>query len=297
VSEAPHLPETDRGGQPAPRRWRPTPFVAASLALHGAALAWALAIPGGWLAALAAIAANQAVIVAAGLWPRSRLLGANWTRLPAAAAARSEIALTIDDGPDPEVTPLVLALLAEAGVRASFFCIGERALRHPELIARIVAGGHAIENHSASHRHHFAFLGLRGFKQEIGRGQQQLAALAGRAPRFFRAPAGLRNPLLDPALAALGLTLASWTRRGFDTRDSDVRRVARRLIDGLAAGDILLLHDGNAARSADGTPVIVAVLPELFAAARGRQLRFVTLADALDSSRPPPSPPDSRPPR
>ena len=79
----------------------------------------------------------------------------------------------------------------------------------------------------------------------------------------------------------MGLLLASWTRRGFDTVHSDQDTVRRRLLRGLAAGDILLLHDGNAARSAAGTPLILEVLPQVLAAIRAAGLTPVTLRAAF----------------
>ena len=127
--------------------WYPTPFLKASFALHGVAAAGLLAAPGLWPWALAAVVANHAILTTAGLLPRSTLLGANLTRLPAAAIARREVAITIDDGPDPEVTPQVLDLLDAAGAKASFFCIGWRARENPALCREIVARGHRIENH------------------------------------------------------------------------------------------------------------------------------------------------------
>src|SRR6185437_10593463 len=102
----------------------------------------------------------------------------------------------------------------------------------------------------------------------------------GTTPRFFRAPAGLRSPLLDPLLHRLGLTLASWTRRGFDTVTSDADAVLQRLTRTLAAGDILLLHDGHAARDPSGRAVVLQVLPRLLQALRERGLATVTLAEA-----------------
>jgi peptidoglycan/xylan/chitin deacetylase (PgdA/CDA1 family) len=81
-------------------------------------------------------------------------------------------------------------------------------------------------------------------------------------------------------LRKLDLRLAAWTRRGYDTRERDPDVVARRLLDGLAARDILLLHDANAALTVDGKPLILAVLPRVIEAARARQLRFVTLREA-----------------
>jgi len=262
--------------------WRPNRYLQGSVLLHGAALAGFAAAPEHWGWALGAIAANQALLAAGGLLPRSRLLGPNWTRLPAPAAARGQIALTLDDGPDPEVTPGVLELLARAGVRATFFCIGERAAQHPRLVRAMVEAGHAVENHSLRHSHGFAFFGPGRYLEELGGAQQTLAALAGDAPRFFRAPAGLRNPFLDYVLARLGLTLASWTRRGFDTVSADTAAVLRRLTRDLAAGDILLLHDGHAARTASGVPVVLEALPPLLERIAAAGLRPVTLRAALD---------------
>jgi peptidoglycan-N-acetylglucosamine deacetylase len=261
------------------KSWRPTPFIRFSLALHGLAVLAVAADLALWPWAAAAVLANHLAIAVFGLLPRTRALGANLTRLPDAAVARKEIALTIDDGPDPEVTPRVLDLLQGCGVKATFFCIGRKAEQYPDLCREIVRRGHAVENHSQRHRHTFSLLGPSGFAREIAAAQETLGAITGVPPRFFRAPAGLRNPFLDPVLARLGLHLASWSVRGFDTR-RDAERVRARLMRGLKPGAILLLHDGNAARSAAGTPVILEVLPALIASAHAAGLRFVTLRDA-----------------
>ena len=116
---------------------------------------------------------------------------------------------------------------------------------------------------------------------EISRAQDSILRATGSSPRFFRAPAGLRNPFLDPVLTRLQLRLASWTRRGFDTVSTNADVVYRRLADSLQDGDILLLHDGNAARSRGGKPVILEVLPRLLDALAAKQLRPVTLRSAL----------------
>ena len=236
-----------------------------------------LVLPMHWRWVLAAIFVNHMVLMLVGLSPRSHGMGSNWTQLPAAAAARHEIALTIDDGPDPVVTPQVLEVLERYGVRATFFVIGARAERYPELCREIVRRGHAIEDHSQRHRHNFALLGLKGITQELQAAQVTLTGLTGKRPRFFRAPAGFRNPFLDPVLTRLGLQLVSWSVRGFDTRVSNADKVTNTLVAGLRPGAILLLHDGNAARTRAGTPVILDVLPALLDAAVADNLRFVTL--------------------
>jgi len=264
----------------APERWKPSTFVAASMGLHGLAGAGLFLGAEAWPWAIGAVAANHLVLGAVGMWPRSTWLGANLRRLPAAAVARREIALTFDDGPDPDITPRVLDILDEHGVRATFFCIASEATKHPELCREIVRRGHAVENYSREHAMDFAMRGMGGMRREISAAQSDLATLTGRVPRFFRPPAGIRSPLLDPVLHDLGLKLASWTRRGFDTRLSDADFVHARLARQLAAGDILLLHDGHCARAADGEPVVLRVLPRLIRHAQSLGLKPVTLDHA-----------------
>ncbi len=252
-----------------------------SAVIHAGAATAFMIHPRLWPWALGAVAANHAVLTAAGLWPRSRLLGPNWTRLPRDSGARGEMAITIDDGPDPLVTPRVLDRLAEHRAKATFFCVGERIARHPDIAREILARGHAIENHSQRHRHDFSLLGPRGMTAEIARAQDAITRTTGTAPLFFRAPAGLRNPFLDPVLTRLGLRLASWTRRGFDTVEGRADVVYRRLTHALCGGDILLLHDGNAALTRAGQPVILEVLPRLLETLQAHGLTPVTLRAGL----------------
>ena len=209
------------------RRWSPSPLLYGSAALHLGAAVTTLLRPGVWPWALGAVVVNHVALSAAGLWPRAGLLGPNLTQLPEDCS--DAVAITIDDGPDPAVTPRVLDLLEQAGASATFFCIGERVLRYAALAQQIVQRGHAIENHSQHHRHHFSLLGPRAMHNEIAAAQASICRVTGMTPRFFRAPAGLRNPFLDPVLHGLALQLASWTRRGFDTVTGDAERVHQRL--------------------------------------------------------------------
>lgn len=259
-------------------------YVKASLVCHVGAGIAAVVAPASWPWALGTVAANHLALTAGGLWPRSRWLGSNWTRLPGAAHERGEIALTVDDGPDPAVTPAVLDLLDAHGGQATFFCIGARARAHPVLCREIVRRGHSVQNHSDRHSHRFSLLGPEAMAREIAAAQASLADITGEAPRFFRAPAGLRNPFLPLVLQRLDLQLVSWTRRGFDTAQRDPEVVLARLARGLAAGDILLAHDGNAARTRDGSALLLAVLPPLLARARTLGLIPVTLPAATRSA-------------
>jgi len=266
------------------RRLVSSPILSASAVVHIGAAAAAVIQPSVWPWALGAVVANHGVLTAAGLWPRSRWLGPNWVTLPAASGARGEVAITIDDGPDPAVTPRVLAQLAQFEAAATFFCVGERVRRYPELAREILRQGHVIENHSQRHRHDFSLLGPKRMHREIAEAQDSIANVTGSVPTFFRAPAGLRNPFLQPLLDDLQLRLASWARRGFDTVNGNPDVIYNRLAASLQGGDILLLHDANAARGPAELPVILDVLPRLLDTLRGRQLTPVTLRAALEGA-------------
>ncbi|MDY7095788.1 MAG: polysaccharide deacetylase family protein [Acidobacteriota bacterium] len=263
---------------PTPRPWRPAPLVATGLALHAGALATVLAAPRLWPWALGVAVADHAVMATAGMLPRCSWLGPTLVRLPASEDSAT-VALTFDDGPDPEVTPRVLDLLAQRGLQATFFVIGELAQRHPEILRRMVAEGHRVENHTWCHPNTFGFYGLHRLGREIDRTQEVVAKITGRTPIYFRAPAGIRSPLLDLALTRRGLILAAWTRRGFDTMDSDPDRVYRRLVQDLHPGNILLLHDGRCATTAEGSPVVLEILPRLLDALETAGLRGAPLPD------------------
>jgi peptidoglycan-N-acetylglucosamine deacetylase len=245
--------------------WHPSPTIWASAALHGAAATAIVVQPAVWPWALGAVAANHVGLTAVGLWPRSRLLGPNITRLPAALAATNKIALTFDDGPNPAITPWVLDELDRHDAKATFFCVGQHVRAHPELTREIVKRGHVIENHSDLHSHAFSTFGLKRLRRDIEAAQSTIAEHTGRKPLLFRAPAGLRSPLLEPVLAGCGLQLASWTRRGFDTVERDADKVFHRLDKHLGAGDILLLHDGASTAHVNNRPIIFDVLPRLLA--------------------------------
>lgn len=236
------------------------PWLRFSLVLHVAAVVALVLQPAWWPWIVAVVLGNHVVTAAFSLWPRSRLVGPNLTHLPQPFGGA--VALTFDDGPDPEVTPQVLALLRRRGVRATFFCIGRRAERHPELLRAMVDDGHLVENHSYGHSNLFCMHPPWSLGNDIDRAQEALRTTDGR-PRYFRAPAGLRNPWLDGVLQRRNLELVSWSRRGFDTRTSDPERILARLCRDLRAGEVLLLHDGSSARGADGRPVVLSVLPRL----------------------------------
>lgn len=244
-------------------------------ALHVAALVAVLIAPRLWPIALGLLIANHLAITACSLLPRCPLLGPNTRRIH---AARDAVFLTFDDGPDPVVTAAVLDQLAAANAKATFFCIGRKAEMHPEVMAAIREQGHDVQNHTYTHPNLFALQPPRNMEREITSAQNAIER-TGPRPRLFRTPAGFQNPWLFPVLRRAGVKLVSWTRRGFDTNTRDGARVANRLLHGLRAGDILLLHDGSSARDRDGRPVVLDALQRVLDAMQKQGLR----AERLDA--------------
>ena len=243
------------------RNWSPSPAIRASFLAHGAGATLLALAPQLWPQVLGALALNHGALMC-GMHPRSALLGRNLVRLPGEREGR--VALTFDDGPHPGITPRILDVLDAFGAKASFFVIGRRAAQHPALLREILRRGHGVENHTHRHLPSFACLGPVGQWRELREAQDAIADASGHTPRYFRAPYGLHSPLLDPALAATELGLVSWTRRGLDTLRARPEKVLARLTDGLAQGDILLLHDGvTSALDAEGRPIVLEVLPAL----------------------------------
>jgi len=275
---------SDRPAPDLPHRWRPAPLIQLSMLWHAAGAITLVALPSYWPWIAGALAGNHLLVSAAVLWPRGRWLGPNLTRLPVAAAARSEICLTFDDGPDPQVTPQVLDLLDRYQAKASFFCIGAKAAAFPETVREIARRGHSVENHSYGHPLTFAFYGLSRLRREVESAQAVIAGITGRTPQYFRAPAGFRSPLLDPVLAGCNVRYVSWTRRGYDAVRTDPLRVLQRLVHGLIAGDVLVLHDGARARTNTGVPIVLAVLPALLDQLVASGLKSVSLPTACNDA-------------
>ena len=213
--------------RPAPRR-RVAPLIGASIGLHLAAVAGVLARPGLWPWALSAVLGDHLMLAAAGLVPRSRLPGSNWTHLPATAADAGGVAITIDDGPDLAVTPACwrCSRRTAPAPRSSAWASGSSGTpRWPGTSYAAATPSRTTASGIAA----FSLLGPAGMAAEISRAQDCITQITGESPRFFRAPAGLRNPFLEPVLRRMPLQLASWTRRGFDTVNGDADTVYRRL--------------------------------------------------------------------
>ncbi|MBU1986131.1 MAG: polysaccharide deacetylase family protein, partial [Proteobacteria bacterium] len=152
------------------------------------------------------------------------------------------VALTFDDGPSPSSTPIVLELLARYQLKATFFVVGEKAARHPDLIADILVQGHSIGNHSWQHDNLLMLRSRKRLQQDIHQTQEVLKQ-SGIQTLVFRPPAGISNSRLKQVLLDENLVTVTFSCRIFDQGNKKITNLARRVLHKLKPGDILLLHD------------------------------------------------------
>ena len=196
-----------------------------------------------WFVALGTLAG---IVVGLGVsFPQWQMFGDSLCAVP---AKRKVVALTFDDGPDAENTPALLALLATRNVHATFFCVGKRVAQHPELVKRMAAAGHEIENHTFAHSPATNIFSARRLLDELSRTQVEIKRVAGRAPVFFRPPVGLTNPRIFRVADEMGLKVIGYTARGLDRRVDAPEKIAGRLLRKLQPGAIFLLHDADVPR-------------------------------------------------
>lgn len=261
----------------APSLRRPL-FVAVAFIKGSAVLLWTCGLPLGFCLAL--FFSGGALVLYHLFTPRAGELVRVRTRFTPSTPDAREVWLTLDDGPDPDDTPRILDLLDEHQARATFFLIGERAARHPALVAEITRRGHEIGHHTHTHPvGTFWCASPARVRRELDRALAAFASAlpAGTPPpRRFRAPVGFKNLWLAPALAARGLDCVGWTIRSGDTLARDPAAVAAHVARRLHPGAIILLHEGPPLRPA----VRVAALAQVLALLRVRGYRAVIPAPA-----------------
>jgi peptidoglycan/xylan/chitin deacetylase (PgdA/CDA1 family) len=207
--------------------------------------------------------------------------------VPRRAALPGAVALTFDDGPHPQATPAVLELLAAAGVRATFFLVGEQVQRTGGLAGEIAAAGHAVALHGQRHR-----VLLRvppaALAADLDRGLAVLAEATGIVPSLHRPPLGIYSWPALRAVRARGLAPILWSRWGHDwRRRATPRGVAAEVAGQLAAGDVLLLHDADHYAAAGSWRTTLAALPLVLEAVAASGLGLAPIAVAGDLAQPP----------
>jgi peptidoglycan/xylan/chitin deacetylase (PgdA/CDA1 family) len=195
--------------------------------------------------------------------------------LPRTVPHSAAVALTFDDGPHPEGTPAILALLASANIAATFFLIGEQVERRPELAAEIAAAGHAVGLHGYRHRCQLR-LTRRAIVEDYRRGAAAVQAATGRAPELHRPPYGIYSGTGLAAARASGLRPLLWSKWGRDWRKfTTPERITARATTGIAGGDVILLHDGDFYSSRGSHRRTAKALPMVIAELRRRELGTV----------------------
>ena len=192
---------------------------------------------------------------------------------PAKGTERT-VALSFDDGPSPANTGPVLELLARHDARATFFMVGEQVLEHPALARAVLAAGHEIANHSHTHPDP-SLVGAPEWMDEFARAAAAIESVVGVRPRLVRPPFGKRAEELAAGLA-VDSTVVLWSVDSGDTAGFAASRIAHEVVDHVRPGDIVLMHDGGAAR-----PATIEAAAAILEALRRRGYRFVSVSDVL----------------
>jgi peptidoglycan/xylan/chitin deacetylase (PgdA/CDA1 family) len=194
------------------------------------------------------------------------------------------VCLTFDDGPCPKTTPPILALLKQYGIHATFFLIGEKAAKYPDLVNKIIADGHEVGEHSYSHSHPWKCSPARAAIDLIKGGQALKHVQTPRRSICFRPPYGKFNLFTLIYVRTTRKRVAFWDIDPKDYRAYSGHTVAQKVIDQFHPGAVILLHDGR--HGLHGSPMQVTVTATqliLEAAARSR-MRFAKIGEALSYS-------------
>ena len=205
------------------------------------------------------------------LWPQSGMYGEALAR---GTVGARRVALTFDDGPHPVTTRAVLELLRAHDARATFFVLGHKVVAHPEVVREIHAAGHTLGIHGFQHDRLFSFRSPSYTQEQVERTRRAIAQACGITPSLFRPPVGFASYRTFRGAERARARIIAWSVRSLDgLRSADATRVARRVIERLEDGAIVLLHD--AAEHDDFTPASIAALPQILQALRERGLRTV----------------------
>lgn len=156
---------------------------------------------------------------------------------------KNQIAITFDDGPNPEFTPKVLEILKTHQAKATFFCIGKHIEIHPELFKSIIKDGHTVGNHTYSHNNLFGFFSAEKVISELRQTNKLVLEKTGLNLNLYRPAFGVTNPRIKKALEHTQLYTIGWNKRSLDTTCLSKENVLKRVSNNLKKGDVILLHD------------------------------------------------------
>jgi peptidoglycan-N-acetylglucosamine deacetylase len=189
-----------------------------------------------------------------------------------------QIALTFDDGPDPNYTPQILDVLQRYRIKATFFCIGRQIEAYPQIIRQAYEAGHVIGNHSWTHSD-LGLLPASDIPSELNRTFSAIQEVIGVQPAFFRPPFGSLSIQVLTQASHVGVTTVMWNA-GEEARDYScpgVKFIIRHILDLVHNGSIILMHDGGGDRSQT-----VEALPLIIQRLQDRGFQFVTIQQMVD---------------
>ena len=204
-------------------------------------------------------------------------------RIPTRLTDPGAVAITFDDGPDPEGTAAVLAVLDRERVSATFFLVGEQVRRNPALAAEIVAAGHSVQLHGDRHRNQLR-LTPGQIRDDLRRGAEAIEQATGRATPLYRPPFGIFSALGLRAVNHSRYEPLLWSRWGRDwRRRATGASVAADATRGLEGGDVILLHDADHYSDPECWRATASALPRIIEVVRDRGLRPVSLRGPADA--------------
>jgi len=193
------------------------------------------------------------------------------------------VVLSFDDGPDDEGTPAVLEALDAAGIRATFFLVGEQLMRHHGIARQAALAGHELALHGFAHPRHWELFPPEA-RDEVARGVGAFEAVTGSKPRFFRPPYGRFSEHSYKACGALGLEPVYWSAWGLDWEDISAERIADLVVGDLDPGAIVVLHDSIRYGHRPSARPTADAIAAIAAAAAERGLEWATLGEAISAA-------------
>ena len=204
----------------------------------------------------------------------SPLFGSALGSLPLRSAGERAVALTFDDGPNPEATPRILDALAASGTVATFFLLGRHVERWPELAGRVAAEGHVVGNHGWYHRK-LHTQSPASVRRDLELGTAAIIGATGVRPAVFRAPHGFRAPWVSRIARSLGQRTIGWSLGVWDSARPGVDAIVERTVSGTRPGSILLLHDGDGYDASGDRTQTAAAVPRIVDALKSRDYLLV----------------------
>jgi peptidoglycan/xylan/chitin deacetylase (PgdA/CDA1 family) len=227
------------------------------------------------------VAATVAAVVTIGatFWVGANSPTVTWFGSQVSHGPRNgrEVAITFDDGPDDPYTLEIARILDARGAKGTFFMVGKALDRRPDIARALRADGHLLGNHSY---HHDEWRWLDPRYPELGRTQRAFRRNLGVCPTFYRAPHGQHTPLLAHVVGDHGMTMVGWEVSSGDWNTDDAGLVARRTLDKVKPGSIIVLHDGLDGSVTADRSVLVRAVPMILDGLERRGLKPVRL-DAL----------------